>query len=224
MVLFTLPDKQPHAHISHAPVQIYSVQNSRFTCFIKQIINPLEPHWISENVPVPSGVPLKILGVYYQVLAHRGSLWTLLRSVCQTVWDHSCRIGVFAAQCELPVAPDQLQDTLTSLLVLSADLIMDMMHRLGVMITSSTTFDELATELSCLSCFILAIYHLLLAVEFVWRGLYWRGARVFSPLLSHAGWQHTRGPALGPCFGVTYLGAPSWQSKMGKPGTLWLSF
>lgn len=75
------------------------------------------------------------------MLAHRGSLWTLLRSVCQTVWDHSCRIGVFAAQRELPVAPDQLQDTLTSLLVLSADLIMDMMHRLGVMITASTTFN-----------------------------------------------------------------------------------
>ncbi|XP_029704868.1 cilia- and flagella-associated protein 54 isoform X1 [Takifugu rubripes] len=66
------------------------------------------------------------------VLAHRGSLWNLLRSVCQTVWDHSCRIGVFAAQRELPVAPEQLQDTLTSLLVLSADLIMDMMHRLGL--------------------------------------------------------------------------------------------
>lgn len=75
--------------------------------------------------------------VYFQVLAHRGNHWTLLRCVCQTVWDHSCRINVFSAQFAAPVAPDQLRDTLTSLLVLSADLIMDMMHRLGVMSTDS---------------------------------------------------------------------------------------
>lgn len=75
--------------------------------------------------------------VYFQVLAHRGNHWTLLRCVCQTVWDHSCRINVFSAQFDPPVAPDQLRDTLTSLLVLSADLIMDMMHRLGVMISDS---------------------------------------------------------------------------------------
>lgn len=73
--------------------------------------------------------------VYFQVLAHRGNHWTLLLCVCQTVWDHSCRINVFTAQFDPPVAPDQLRDTLTSLLVLSIDLIMDMMHRLGVMIT-----------------------------------------------------------------------------------------
>lgn len=78
--------------------------------------------------------------VYFQVLAHRGSHWTLLRCVCQTVWDQSWRINVLTAQFEPSVALDTLQDTLTSLLVLSADLIMDMMHRLGVMITHATLF------------------------------------------------------------------------------------
>lgn len=78
-----------------------------------------------------------LVWVYFQVLAHRGNHWTLLRCVCETVWNHSCRINAFTAQVDPPVAPDQLRDTLTSLLVLSADLLMDMMHRLGVMIKDS---------------------------------------------------------------------------------------
>ncbi|XP_051257635.1 cilia- and flagella-associated protein 54-like isoform X3 [Dicentrarchus labrax] len=71
------------------------------------------------------------------VLAHRGSHWTTLQCVCQTVWDQNCRITILvqrAAQLEAPspITADQLHTTFTPLLVLATDLIMDMLHRLGL--------------------------------------------------------------------------------------------
>ncbi|XP_062414184.1 cilia- and flagella-associated protein 54-like [Pungitius pungitius] len=72
------------------------------------------------------------------VLAHRGSHWTTLKSVCLTVWDQSCRITVLvkrAAQHEpaSSITPDQLYTTFTTpLLVLATDLIMDMLNILGL--------------------------------------------------------------------------------------------
>lgn len=76
----------------------------------------------------------------FQVLAHRGSHWTTLQYVCQTVWDQSCKITVLvqrAAQLEppSPITADQLHTIFTSLLVLATDLIMDMLNRLGVSVT-----------------------------------------------------------------------------------------
>lgn len=73
-----------------------------------------------------------VLCIYFskfKVLAHRGSHWSILQRVCQTVWDHSCRITILGGQLEppCPVTADQLHDTFTSLLVLSVDLIMDML-------------------------------------------------------------------------------------------------
>lgn len=75
----------------------------------------------------------------FQVLAHRGSHWTTLQRVCQTLWDHSCRIAVLAQRASqvkppLPLTAEQLYTTFTPLLVLSTDLIMDMLNRLGVSI------------------------------------------------------------------------------------------
>lgn len=78
------------------------------------------------------------------MLAHRGSHWTTLQRVCQTVWDQSCRINVLGqgvAQLEppSPITADQLHTTFTPLLVLATDLIMDMMKRLEVSVTYSYT-------------------------------------------------------------------------------------
>ncbi|RVE63832.1 hypothetical protein OJAV_G00140120 [Oryzias javanicus] len=63
------------------------------------------------------------------VLAHRGGHWTLLLCVCQTVWNHSCKI---TSQLEAPppVTEDQLQDVFTPLLVLATELVMDMLNKL----------------------------------------------------------------------------------------------
>ncbi|XP_068456804.1 cilia- and flagella-associated protein 54 isoform X1 [Clinocottus analis] len=71
------------------------------------------------------------------VLAHRGRHWTTLQSVCQTVWDQSCRITVLiqrAAQHEPPssITADQLHTIFTPLLVMATDLIMDMLNQLGL--------------------------------------------------------------------------------------------
>ncbi|KAK2828620.1 hypothetical protein Q5P01_019654 [Channa striata] len=68
------------------------------------------------------------------VLAHRGSHWTILQCVCQTVWDHSCRISFLvksAAHFELPsvITVEQLHTTITPLLVMATDLIMDMLNK-----------------------------------------------------------------------------------------------
>ncbi|XP_065819323.1 cilia- and flagella-associated protein 54 isoform X4 [Labrus bergylta] len=88
------------------------------------------------------------------VLAHRGSHWTYLQYVCQSVWDQSCRISDLmqkAAQLEPPstVTADQLNTTFTPLLVLSTDLIIDMLNRLGLwsLYDSDQTEDELESSL-----------------------------------------------------------------------------
>ncbi|XP_029924999.1 cilia- and flagella-associated protein 54 [Myripristis murdjan] len=71
------------------------------------------------------------------VLAHRGGHWTTLRCVCQTLWDQGCRITALvqrAAQLHssCPISVDQLHTTLTPLLVLATDLLLDMLDRLGL--------------------------------------------------------------------------------------------
>ncbi|KAL7389232.1 hypothetical protein ABVT39_000211 [Epinephelus coioides] len=88
------------------------------------------------------------------VLAHRGSHWTTLQRVCQTVWDQSCRINVLeqgVAQLEppSPITADQLHTTFTPLLVLATDLIMDMMKRLELWswYDSDLTEEELESSL-----------------------------------------------------------------------------
>ncbi|XP_036976615.1 cilia- and flagella-associated protein 54-like isoform X3 [Acanthopagrus latus] len=88
------------------------------------------------------------------VLAHRGSHWTTLQCVCQTVWDQSCRITVLvqtAAQLEpsSPITADQLHTTFTPLLVLATDLIMDMLDKLGLwsLYDSDLTEEELESSL-----------------------------------------------------------------------------
>ncbi|XP_078122015.1 cilia- and flagella-associated protein 54 [Sander vitreus] len=88
------------------------------------------------------------------VLAHRGSHWTTLQCVCQTVWDQSCRISVLvqrAAQLKppSPITADQLHTTFTPLLVLATDLIMDMLNRLGLwsLYDSDLTEEELESSL-----------------------------------------------------------------------------
>nr|XP_040035732.1 cilia- and flagella-associated protein 54-like isoform X2 [Gasterosteus aculeatus aculeatus] len=88
------------------------------------------------------------------VLAHRGSHWTTLKSVCQTVWDQSCRITVLvqrAAQHASPssITPDQLQSTFTTpLLVLATDLMMDMLNILGLWSLYDRDFTEEELESS----------------------------------------------------------------------------
>ncbi|XP_041657541.1 cilia- and flagella-associated protein 54-like isoform X3 [Cheilinus undulatus] len=89
------------------------------------------------------------------VLAHRGSHWTYLQYVCQTVWDQSCRITDLiqrAAQLEplSPITADQLNTAFTPLLVLATDLIIDMLTRLGLwnLYDSELTDDELDEESS----------------------------------------------------------------------------
>ncbi|XP_037604654.1 cilia- and flagella-associated protein 54-like isoform X2 [Sebastes umbrosus] len=88
------------------------------------------------------------------VLAHRGSHWTTLQFVCQTVWDQSCRITDLvqrAAQLEppSPITADQLHTTFTPLLVLATDLIMDMLNRLELwsLYDRDLTEDELESSL-----------------------------------------------------------------------------
>ncbi|KAA8586963.1 hypothetical protein FQN60_000799 [Etheostoma spectabile] len=88
------------------------------------------------------------------VLAHRGSHWTTLQCVCQTVWDQSCRINILvqrAAQLKppSPIIADQLHTTFTPLLVLATDLIMDMLNRLGLwsLYDSDLTEEELESSL-----------------------------------------------------------------------------
>ncbi|XP_033182211.1 cilia- and flagella-associated protein 54 [Anabas testudineus] len=88
------------------------------------------------------------------VLAHRGSHWTTLQCVCQTMWDQSCRIAVFAeraAELEPPsvITAEQLHTTFTPLLMLATDLIMDMLNRLKVwsLYDSALTEEELESSL-----------------------------------------------------------------------------
>ncbi|XP_044078247.1 cilia- and flagella-associated protein 54-like [Siniperca chuatsi] len=88
------------------------------------------------------------------VLAHRGSHWTTLQCVCQTVWDQSCLITVLvqrAAQLDppSPITADQLHTIFTPILVLATDLIMDMLNRLGLwsLYDSDLTEEELESSL-----------------------------------------------------------------------------
>ncbi|KAM3869188.1 cilia- and flagella-associated protein 54 [Diretmus argenteus] len=69
------------------------------------------------------------------VLAHRGGHWTTLQCVCRTLWEQGCRITALverAAQLDAPspITVGQLRNTLTPLLVLATDLLMDMLNRL----------------------------------------------------------------------------------------------
>ncbi|XP_030009343.1 cilia- and flagella-associated protein 54 [Sphaeramia orbicularis] len=71
------------------------------------------------------------------VLAHRGSHWTTLQHICQTTWDQNCRMTILLQRTEQAESPssittEQLKNIFTPLLVLSADLIMDMLNRLGL--------------------------------------------------------------------------------------------
>ncbi|XP_047462207.1 cilia- and flagella-associated protein 54-like isoform X2 [Mugil cephalus] len=71
------------------------------------------------------------------VLAHRGSHWTTLQYLCQTMWDQSCRITLLVqrtAQIETPSAltAGQLHSIFTPLLLLATDLCMDMLNKLGL--------------------------------------------------------------------------------------------
>ncbi|KAM7374329.1 hypothetical protein PAMP_006995 [Pampus punctatissimus] len=87
------------------------------------------------------------------VLAHRGSHWTTLQSVCQTMWDQSCRIAVLVQRAahvkpSFLLTADQLCTTFTPLLVLSTDLIMDMLNRLGLWSLYDRDFTEEELESS----------------------------------------------------------------------------
>ncbi|XP_034539939.1 cilia- and flagella-associated protein 54-like isoform X4 [Notolabrus celidotus] len=88
------------------------------------------------------------------VLAHRGSHWTYLQYVCQTMWDQNCRItDLWQRATELepnfPITADQLNTIFTPLLVLATDLIIDMMSRLGLWSSydNDLTEDELESSL-----------------------------------------------------------------------------
>ncbi|XP_074528634.1 cilia- and flagella-associated protein 54 [Halichoeres trimaculatus] len=88
------------------------------------------------------------------VLAHRGSHWTYLQYVCQTVWSQNCRITDLiqrAAEFEypFPITADRLNTTFTPLLVLATDLIIDMMNRLELwrFYDMDLTEDELESSL-----------------------------------------------------------------------------
>ncbi|XP_019941027.1 cilia- and flagella-associated protein 54 [Paralichthys olivaceus] len=85
------------------------------------------------------------------VLAHRGSHWTTLQHVCHTVWDQSCRIAQNVSHLEpdSPLTAEQLHTTITQLLSLATDLIMDMLNRLGLwsLYDSDLTEEELESSL-----------------------------------------------------------------------------
>ncbi|XP_034463390.1 cilia- and flagella-associated protein 54-like [Hippoglossus hippoglossus] len=88
------------------------------------------------------------------VLAHRGSHWTTLQHVCHTVWDQSCRIASLAQiawhlEPDSPLTAEQLHSTITQLLSLATDLIMDMLNSLGLwsLYDSDLTEEELESSL-----------------------------------------------------------------------------
>uniref|UniRef100_A0AAQ5ZBU7 Fibronectin type-III domain-containing protein n=1 Tax=Amphiprion ocellaris TaxID=80972 RepID=A0AAQ5ZBU7_AMPOC len=88
------------------------------------------------------------------VLAHRGGHWTTLQYVCQTMWDQSCRITLQVQMTDQPETPspitaEQLYTIFTPLLVLAADLIMDMLNKLGLwsLYDSDLTEEELESSL-----------------------------------------------------------------------------
>ncbi|KAM4545334.1 cilia- and flagella-associated protein 54-like isoform 3-T3 [Odontesthes bonariensis] len=88
------------------------------------------------------------------VLAHRGSHWTTLQCVCQSLWDQTCRITLMMQRAAQPeasslVTADQLHAIFTPLLVLATDLLMDMLNRLQLwsLYDSDSTEDELESSL-----------------------------------------------------------------------------
>eukprot|EP00064_Thunnus_orientalis_P016483 superscaffoldBa00003282_g16549 len=91
--------------------------------------------------------------VEQQVLAHRGSHWTNLQTVCQTMWDQSYRLAILVQRADQVKPPfllttDQLHTTFTPLLVLSTDLIMDMLNKLGLWSLYDSDFTEEELESS----------------------------------------------------------------------------
>ncbi|XP_077402899.1 cilia- and flagella-associated protein 54 isoform X1 [Vanacampus margaritifer] len=101
----------------------------------------MEEH--SQKLDVPKTMPLDSLekAVLHlrraMVLAHRGGHWTNLQKVCHTVWEESNRLfalvdTVCQTQTPFLLTSHELQNTLTPLLVLATDLIMDMLSRLGL--------------------------------------------------------------------------------------------
>ncbi|CAJ1063980.1 cilia- and flagella-associated protein 54-like isoform X6 [Xyrichtys novacula] len=88
------------------------------------------------------------------ILAHRGSHWTYLQYVCQTVWDQSCRItdlvqSTAEVEPHSPVIAEQLNTIFDPLLVLAMDLLLDMMNRLELwsFYYGDLTGDELESSL-----------------------------------------------------------------------------
>ncbi|XP_015238280.1 PREDICTED: cilia- and flagella-associated protein 54 [Cyprinodon variegatus] len=71
------------------------------------------------------------------VLAHRGSHWTTLQYVCQTLWDQNNTFTSMVQQVALqekqpPVLADQLHAIFTPILVLAIDLMLDMLDKLQI--------------------------------------------------------------------------------------------
>ncbi|KAG7454748.1 hypothetical protein MATL_G00263130 [Megalops atlanticus] len=69
------------------------------------------------------------------VLAHRGGHWTLLQWVCRVMWDQATAVTHLVEQGlsleqPLPLSLEQLHSTLSPLLLLATDLLLDMMHTL----------------------------------------------------------------------------------------------
>ncbi|XP_028277985.1 cilia- and flagella-associated protein 54 [Parambassis ranga] len=88
------------------------------------------------------------------VLAHRGSHWTTLQCVCQTMWDQNCRISSLVqstvqVKTPCPITADQLDEVFTPLLVLATDLIMDMLNKLELwsLYDSDLTEEEFESSL-----------------------------------------------------------------------------
>ncbi|XP_060941291.1 cilia- and flagella-associated protein 54-like [Limanda limanda] len=87
------------------------------------------------------------------VLAHRGSHWTTLQHVSHTVWNLSCRIASLAQtathlELDSPLTAEQLHTTITQLLSMATDLIMDMLTSLGLwsLYDSDLTEEELGSS------------------------------------------------------------------------------
>nr|XP_043899051.1 cilia- and flagella-associated protein 54-like isoform X4 [Solea senegalensis] len=77
------------------------------------------------------------------VLAHRGSHWTTLQCVCQTVWEQSCRIQTtLHLHPDFPLTAEWLQTTFTRLLSVATDLTMDMLNKLGLWSLYDTELTE----------------------------------------------------------------------------------
>ncbi|PWA23023.1 hypothetical protein CCH79_00001892 [Gambusia affinis] len=88
------------------------------------------------------------------VLAHRGSHWTTLQYVCQTVWDQTLNLTTAVQNGALnksfpPVTADELQAMFTPLLVLATDFTLDMLTDLQLwsLYDLDVTVEELESNL-----------------------------------------------------------------------------